>query len=76
MATISGRTYNHDGSRRWPSARVLLINESTGDMEQETTSNGVGWFSFTVASALTTYTLVADDDQNVRAGARSGINGV
>ncbi len=72
MPVISGRTWNHNGSRRWPSSRVLLINESDGVMEQETTSNGVGWFRFVVPRVDTVYTLLADAD-DVRAGARSGI---
>ena len=72
MPVISGRTWNHNGSRRWPGSRVLLINESDGVMEQETVSNGVGWFRFVVPRVDTVYTLLADAD-DVRAGARSGI---
>jgi len=75
MATISGRTWNHNGTRRWPNARVFLIIESSGEKEQETTSNGVGFFSFTTADTVVVYTLVADAD-GVRAGARSGITAV
>ena len=75
MATISGRTWNHNGTRRWPNSRVFLINESTGVKDQETTSNGVGFFEFTVGDTVTVYTLVADAN-DCRAGARSGITGV
>ena len=75
MATISGRTFNHNGTRRWPSCRVFLIIESTGELEQETTSNGVGYFQFTTADTVVVYTLAADAD-GVRMGARSGIQAV
>jgi len=75
MATISGRTFNHDGTRRWPACTVYLIIESTGVLEQQTTSNGVGFFQFTTADTIVVYTLVADA-AGVRAGGRSGITAV
>jgi len=75
MATISGRTWNHDGSRAWPNCIVYLVRESDGVRVDVTSSDAQGQYSFTVADSITEYTVIAEAI-GVRMGARNGVTGV
>jgi len=77
MSTITGRTWNHDGSRRWPNTRVILVNEATGVNEQEVVSDDMGNFEFTVTPEFGTemYVLTIGHEMYVLANATSIISG-